>query len=222
MKIDTGALVKELKAAAHPAAARAAAVAAAEHFAVVASGARAGLAAVAAVRAMPLGARVVEAASGLLHAALPTLVPEIPPEMALPRPAPALPTAAPAGRDRAVVYFPSCLTRIVGALPGEDFVPPARAMHDVLRWAGFDVRTPPHVDGAVLRHGLREQGLRGRRPRRRREDGRGAVARVRRGPAHGRDRRLAVRRHPRRPRGRAPARERPRAADARLSRVLGA
>ena len=145
VKIDTGALVKELKAAAHPAAARAAAVAAVEHFALVASGARAGLAAVAAARAMPLGARVVEAASGLLHAAAPTLVPEVPPEMALPRPAPALPTAAPAGRDRAVVYFPSCLTRIVGALPGEGFVPPARAMHDVLRWAGFDVRTPAHV-----------------------------------------------------------------------------
>ena len=145
VKIDTGALVKELKAAAHPPAARHAAVAAAGHFSVVASGARAGLAAAGAVRAVPLGARVVEAASGLLHAALPTLVPEIPPEMELPRPAPALPAAAPAGRERAVVYFPSCLTRIVGALAGEDLVPPARAMHDVLRWAGLDVRTPEGV-----------------------------------------------------------------------------
>jgi D-lactate dehydrogenase len=145
VKIDTGALVKELKAAAHPPAARHAALAAAGHFSVVARGARAGLAAAGAVRVVPLGARVVEAASGLLHAALPTLVPEIPPEMELPRPAPALPAAAPAGRERAVVYFPSCLTRIVGALPGEDLVPPARAMHDVLRWAGLDVRTPEYV-----------------------------------------------------------------------------
>mgnify|MGYP006889799287 CR=1 FL=1 len=27
-----------------------------------------------------------------------------------------------------VVYFPSCLTRILGAMPGEGMVPPARAM----------------------------------------------------------------------------------------------
>jgi D-lactate dehydrogenase len=45
------------------------------------------------------------------------------------------------------VYFPSCLTRIVGALPGEDGLAPARAMHEVLLWAGFGVRTPEGLAG---------------------------------------------------------------------------
>jgi D-lactate dehydrogenase len=45
------------------------------------------------------------------------------------------------------VYFPSCLTRIVGSLPGENRVPTARAMADVLRWAGFSVRLPEGISG---------------------------------------------------------------------------
>jgi D-lactate dehydrogenase len=145
VKIDTGALVKELRSAAHGAPARRAAVVGAEHFSLVASGARGGLAAAGIVRALPLGPQVVEAASGLLHAAAPALVPQLPPEMALPRPAPPLPPPRRAPGERAVVYFPSCLTRIVGRLPGEDLVPPARAMNDVLHWAGLDVRLPGGV-----------------------------------------------------------------------------
>jgi D-lactate dehydrogenase len=147
VKIDTGALVKEMKAAAQPEAARRVAEAAAGHFGVVAAGARAGLATVALLRAAPLGDRLVEAASGLVHEAAPTLVPHVARDTALPRPAPALPPARAAAGERAVVYFPSCLTRIVGALPGEDLVPPARAMHDVLRFAGLEVRTPEGIDG---------------------------------------------------------------------------
>jgi D-lactate dehydrogenase len=54
--------------------------------------------------------------------------------------------APPAG-GCGVVYFPSCLTRIVGAQPGEDILPPARAMDEVLRWAGFSVRLPEGIDG---------------------------------------------------------------------------
>ncbi len=142
VKIDTGALIKEAKAAAHAAFAKDAAVAAASHFGLVARGARASLATAAVVRALPLGPGVVEAATGLLHAAAPALVPEVAPGLVLPRPAPPLPPVASAGGPRAVVYFPSCLTRIVGALPGEDIVPPARAMHDVLGWAGLAVRVP--------------------------------------------------------------------------------
>jgi D-lactate dehydrogenase len=69
--------------------------------------------------------------------------------MALPGPAPRL--SAPGGvapaAARGVVYFPSCLTRIVGALPGEDAVAPARAMDEALRWAGFSVRLPPGIEG---------------------------------------------------------------------------
>jgi D-lactate dehydrogenase len=44
-----------------------------------------------------------------------------------------------------VVYFPSCLTRIVGPLPGEGAAPLADAMLDVLETAGLDVGYPDGV-----------------------------------------------------------------------------
>jgi D-lactate dehydrogenase len=157
VQIDTGALVKELKAAAHTEWSHRAAVAAAERFSLLAEAARAGLGATGALRVLPLGPALVEVASEAAHAAAPTLVPRVPPDMALPWPAPALPAARPASpppapggpsaAGRSVVYFPSCLTRIVGALPGESLVPPARAMLDVLQWAGFAVRLPEGVSG---------------------------------------------------------------------------
>jgi D-lactate dehydrogenase len=151
VKIDTGALVKELKTAAHPPAARALAAGAVDVFALVSAAARMGLGTAAAIRALPLGGQLVDAASALLHAAAPTLVPRVARELALPRAAPplAVPLAAPSGtaRPREVVYFPSCLTRILGPLPGEDLVPTAKAMHDVLAWAGFSVRLPRRIEG---------------------------------------------------------------------------
>jgi D-lactate dehydrogenase len=150
VKIDTGALIKELKAAAHPGWSHQAATVAADRFSLVAEGARASMGLVAAVRVLPLGPSLVELASEAAHAALPTLVPRVPGDLALPRPAPRLGPAAgvaPAAGGRGVVYFPSCLTRIVGALPGEDVLPPARAMDEVLRWAGFSVRLPPGIEG---------------------------------------------------------------------------
>ena len=45
-----------------------------------------------------------------------------------------------------VVYFPSCLTRILGSLPGEDAPPTAQAMLDVLGRAGFEVVYPDGID----------------------------------------------------------------------------
>ena len=151
VKIDTGALVKELKAAAHPEWSHRVAEQAAEHFSLVAEAARAGLGTTAALRTLPFGASLVDLASEAAHAAAPALVPRVPAEMALPLPAAALPSVdsvpGPAAGGRGVVYFPSCLTRIVGALPGEDALPPARVMHDVLRWAGLSVRVPAGVEG---------------------------------------------------------------------------
>ncbi len=157
VKIDTGALVKELKAAAHPEWSNQVATAVAGRFALVAEAARAGMGTAAAVRALPLGVALVELASDAAHALAPTLVPRLPAGLALPLPALALPKArpetapppgvAPPAAGRGVVYFPSCLSRIVGALPGEDILPPARAMDEVLRWAGFSVRLPEGIDG---------------------------------------------------------------------------
>ena len=80
--IDTGALMKELRAASHGAASSRVATAAAEHFGVLAALARAGLGATAAVRALPLGARVVEAVAEAANALLPGLVPRLPPALA--------------------------------------------------------------------------------------------------------------------------------------------
>jgi D-lactate dehydrogenase len=148
VKIDTGALVKELKAAAHGEWSRSLAVAAAERFSLVAEAARAGLGTAAALRALPLGPGLVELLSEVAHAAAPTLAPRVPPGLALPLPAILLraPAPGPPGH-RGVVYFPSCLTRIVGASASEEALPPARAMDEVLRWAGFSVRLPDGVEG---------------------------------------------------------------------------
>jgi D-lactate dehydrogenase len=145
VKIDTGALVKEMKAAAHSRAANQLASVVAGRFHVAAVAARAALGTAGTVRAVPLGPSLVEVSSAALHALVPTLVPQVPPGMALPRPAPPLPSARPSETGD-VVYFPSCLTRIVGALPGEDFPPLARAMLEVLRWGGRAVRLPDRVD----------------------------------------------------------------------------
>jgi D-lactate dehydrogenase len=157
VKIDTGALVKELKAASHPEWSNQVAMAVAGRFSLVAEAARAGMGTAAAVRALPLGASLVELASEAAHAVAPTLLPRVPAGLVLPLPALALPRTGsappPAGggvspaAGRGVVYFPSCLTRIVGSQPGEDILPPARAMDEVLRWAGFSVRLPDGIDG---------------------------------------------------------------------------
>jgi D-lactate dehydrogenase len=61
--------------------------------------------------------------------------------------APRLPAADEAPGERRVVYFPSCVTRIIGPQPGEAMVPPARAAMEALRWAGFTVRYPEGASG---------------------------------------------------------------------------
>ncbi|HJS59437.1 MAG TPA: (Fe-S)-binding protein, partial [Vicinamibacteria bacterium] len=52
----------------------------------------------------------------------------------------------PSGREASrVVYFPSCLTRIVGEEDG--LMPRAQAMRDVLQAAGFEAVLPEGIDG---------------------------------------------------------------------------
>jgi D-lactate dehydrogenase len=128
-------------------------VAGAEHFGLLATAARVALGTAGLARRLPFGPRLVDVVSDAMHAWAPTLVPHVTPDLSLPMAACRLPArlGGPSPRGVAgaseVVYFPSCLTRIVGALPGEDAAPPARVMHDVLRWAGFAVRTPAGVEG---------------------------------------------------------------------------
>jgi D-lactate dehydrogenase len=58
-----------------------------------------------------------------------------------------LPRAPKEPRQGRVVYFPSCLTRLLGDLPGEELRPVAEALLDLLAWAGYDVVYPPGISG---------------------------------------------------------------------------
>ena len=231
VKIDTGALVKELKAAAHPEWSNQVATAVAERFALVAEAARAGMGTAAAVRALPLGVALVELASDAAHALAPTLVPRLPAGLALPLPALALPKArpetapppgvAPPAAGRGVVYFPSCLTPHRRRPAGRGHPAPGpsdgrgAAVGRVLGAPARRHRRP------LLRDGLRQQGIPGGRAGGGPQDGRGPVARVERRAPAGRDRRLALRRHARRPRDRDPEGGPARGAHARLPQLLG-
>jgi D-lactate dehydrogenase len=146
VKIDTGALIKELRAASWPAWMHRAVAAQAGTFGAASSGARGVLRAAGLLQGVPLGGRLLAAGLDVAHALAPTLVSKTADPGALPRPAPRLPLPAPRASDRGVVYFPSCLTRILGAMPGESMAPPAKAMLDVLDWAGYEVRLPEDVD----------------------------------------------------------------------------
>jgi D-lactate dehydrogenase len=145
--IDTGALVKELRAVRWPGWARRVVTFKAEHFAATAAGARGALRVANVVQKLPFGRGLLEAASDLMRAVVPELGSGLDTSQPFPRSASPLPRSGEATPDGAVVYFPSCLTRIVGALPGEDLIPPARAMHDVLGWAGLTVRVPDGIEG---------------------------------------------------------------------------
>jgi D-lactate dehydrogenase len=117
------------------------------HYGAVAAAARAGLRAAAVVRAMPGGRALVSAVTGVLHGLAPTVAPHVPPAMALPRPAPPLPAPrAPRAGRRRVVYFPSCLTRTIGPLPGETAPPLAAAVLEVIEASGLDAVYPQDLD----------------------------------------------------------------------------
>jgi D-lactate dehydrogenase len=146
VKIDTGALIKEMQAAAQPWLHLRLAGLLANHFRLAALAARAGLRAAAMVRALPGGADLLEVMTRGLHRLSPGL-PLVPRDLALPRPARRLPRPAPPRGERRVVYFPSCLTRIIGVLPGERDGSPAPAMLDVLQAAGYAVQYPPGLGG---------------------------------------------------------------------------
>jgi D-lactate dehydrogenase len=145
VKIDTGALIKELAEATHPPSHRRLARALARYFRLTTFAARAGLRAAAVGRALPGGRALVEGITRAMSRLAPGLVPVVSRDLPLPRPAPALPRPNGAGRERRVVYFPSCLSRILGPLPGEQDVPLPRAMLDVLEAAGYAVVFPDGV-----------------------------------------------------------------------------
>jgi len=148
VKIDTGALIKETRAASHPPLAQRVARALARHFGATAMGARSGLRLASFAARTSFGRRMLSGASAPLHRALPSLIPWLRNDTQVPRAAKRLPMLrpSPAADAPRVVYFPSCLTRILGPLPGEGAMPTADAMLDVLGRAGFDVAYPEGID----------------------------------------------------------------------------
>ncbi len=145
--IDTGALMKELQRNAHPAWSRRLALAAAERFRLTSATARAALSGAAALRALPGGGALLQAGAALLNRLAPELAPRGRRSRVLPRPAPPLPRPSGDARGPGVVYFPSCLTRLLGELPGEAGPPPAQVMVEVLERAGYAVRYPDEPHG---------------------------------------------------------------------------
>jgi D-lactate dehydrogenase len=89
--------------------------------------------------ALKLGATV-------LSRLAPNLVPAPDPRRPLPLPAPPIPASTPSAADREVVYFPSCVSRIFGALPGETGPSTMEATMRSLEAAGFRVRVPEHAN----------------------------------------------------------------------------
>ena len=134
--IDTGKLVKELRAREHGPRAERVALAAAQRWATVERGARAGLRG---------GAPLRGATNALRNVVSHELLPEWPAEM--PRPAPArLPVTV---RDSAAaVYLPACINRIFGHAPGSTrSLGLAEALVQVSARAGHPVWIPPDVAG---------------------------------------------------------------------------
>jgi D-lactate dehydrogenase len=134
VKIDTGAMVKEILAAVQRPRDRRLARFAASHFGTGARLARLGLAAAQVAEKVPGAGRLVRRLAGLG------------PGVVLPRPAPPLPVPRGTG-SRTVVYFPSCLNRILGPLPGEHGVSTPQAVVDACESAGLRVVYPEGLAG---------------------------------------------------------------------------
>jgi D-lactate dehydrogenase len=139
--IDTGAMVKALRAARASPRERRLAGWTARHLDAVTAAARTGLRIAQVVRALPLGPRVLDAVTAAAHRLAPRTVPRLRPQMPLPEAAArARPIPAAAA---AVVCFRPCLARVLGPLPGE---PDATPLGALLDRAGFAVAEPARPD----------------------------------------------------------------------------
>ena len=158
ISIDTGLFMKSLRAEKRSPRARKRARTVATHFAGASSGVRAGLGVASASRVV-LGATLLSGVSKAVNAVTGGLVPRW--ERSLPRPH-AMPTA-PAradGADRAVVYFPSCIARTMGAAPGD---PDPRgvtdAMLSLLAKAGYHVIFPDRLEALCCGTAFESKGF---------------------------------------------------------------
>jgi D-lactate dehydrogenase len=161
VSIDTGEYVKQLRAASWGGAARDRARRYAGDFSSLVGWARRGLGAADLAHAV-LGTRLMSALTGAARRASGDRLPAWNPQT--PRPARPSGLAAGAGRERKVVYFPSCLARTMGPARGD---PEERAVFEavlsVLGKAGYEALFPRDLDAlccglAFDSKGFREAG----------------------------------------------------------------
>jgi D-lactate dehydrogenase len=142
--IDTGQLTKHLRSSRHQPAAHRIALWTADHFAAIEAAVRLALGAAGVARAL-LGDTALAAVTRLPAAIARRPLPRWLPPM--PRPARSRRPVADAA-DAAAVYFPSCISRTMGALPGEPRdLTIVEAMVRLADRAGQPVRLPDDVDG---------------------------------------------------------------------------
>jgi D-lactate dehydrogenase len=143
VKIDTGLLMKELDRAESSFVGRGVAGWMSSHFGTASGLARRALS----LTANPSGPirSGLSAGSAVLHALAPKLIPKLDPKAPLPLPSPPIPAPRGAG-SKEVVYFPSCVSRIFGALPGEPGLSTMEATLRCLEAAGYRVIIPEHAD----------------------------------------------------------------------------
>ncbi|HZZ86135.1 MAG TPA: FAD-binding and (Fe-S)-binding domain-containing protein [Anaeromyxobacteraceae bacterium] len=144
VSIDTGEMIKSLRAARH-AEDGAGAAALAHHLAGATAAGRATLGLADAGHAV-LGTRLMSGLAKGLRAASGGRLPQWSP--ALPRPSARVRPRAAAGADRKVVYFPSCVVRTMGPARAD---PDQRSLHEatlsLLDKAGYEAVFPPGLDG---------------------------------------------------------------------------
>jgi D-lactate dehydrogenase len=140
--IDTGKLVKDLRAKQHGERAERVALEAAKRWSVVERGARAGLRAGRKLGDGPMGALSGLARSAASHELIPAW------GEAMPGPAGPLPSSASA-RGAAAVYFPACVNRIFGNPRGQEHEPTLpEALLRISERAGKPLFIPPDVAGS--------------------------------------------------------------------------
>ena len=169
VKIDTGLLMKELDHAEATFIGRGLAGFAASNFAGASAMARRALSVAGTLAASNHATRgLLRGGSAVLNALAPALFPKLDAKVPLPLPAPGVPK--PRGEGvREVVYFPSCVSRIFGAMPGEAPLSTMEATLRCLEAAGYRVAIPEGIESLVLRPRFLEQvaaGSGGRRDER--------------------------------------------------------
>jgi len=156
--IDTGKLIKELRHDSITPAARRLAEKIADHMSSVTAFARFGFGVLHVLRRL-LGTQFMLAITSAVRNLSFKKIPRWSPYMPLPGKAPLLLDAS--GRaKRKVVYFPSCITRSMGVLPGDEKAEPiTRLTHKLLQKAGYEVIYPENVNHLCCGMAFTSKGL---------------------------------------------------------------